>query len=113
MLPTNEQLADIFATSTLMALSRSICVEREVLADLLGNDHDKRIMAERHLLAMLASAPAPAAPAADAPPENCRQRLAAEGKPYPRSSCAACGQFSPKWRECDAALAAHRAKGVV
>lgn len=38
------------------------------------------------------------------PPPNCRQRLAAEGKPYPRSSCAACGQFSPKWRECDAAL---------
>jgi len=55
----------------------------------------------------------PAAPAADAPPENCRQRLAAEGKPYPKSSCAACGQFSPKWRECDAALAAHRSKGVV
>ena len=58
-------------------------------------------------------AAAPAAPAADAPPESCRQRLAAEGKPYPRSSCAACGQFSPKWRECDAAIAAHRAKGVV
>lgn len=56
---------------------------------------------------------APAAPAADAPPENCRQRLAAEGKPYPRSSCAVCGKFSPKWRECDAAIAAHRAKGVV
>ena len=56
---------------------------------------------------------APAAPAADASPENCRQRLASEGKPYPKSSCAACGQFSPKWRECDAALAAHRAKGVV
>ena len=39
-------------------------VPRELLADLLGNDHDKRIMAERHLLAMLANAPA--APAADA-----------------------------------------------
>ena len=33
-------------------------VPRELLADLLGNDHDKRIMAERHLLAMLAT-PAP------------------------------------------------------
>ena len=33
---------------------------RELLADLLGNDHDKRIMAERHLLAMLANAPSPA-----------------------------------------------------
>lgn len=32
-------------------------VPRELLADLLGNDHDKRIMAERHLLAMLAAAP--------------------------------------------------------
>ena len=32
----------------------------ELLADLLGNDHDKRIMAERHLLAMLANAPSPA-----------------------------------------------------
>lgn len=37
-------------------------------------------------------------------PANCRQRLAAEGKPYPRSSCAVCGKFSPRWRECDAAL---------
>lgn len=67
MLPTNEQLADIFATSTLMAMRERINVPRELLADLLGNDHDKRIMAERHLLAMLANAPAaPAAPAADA-----------------------------------------------
>jgi len=40
------------------------------------------------------------------PPVNCRQRMAAEGKPYPRSSCEVCGQFSPKWRECDALLAA-------
>ena len=55
MLPTNEQLADIFATSTLMAMRERINVPREVLADLLGNDHDKRIMAERHLLAMLAA----------------------------------------------------------
>ncbi|WP_163007868.1 hypothetical protein [Pseudomonas viridiflava] len=38
-------------------------------------------------------------------PANCRQRLAAEGKPYPRSSCASCGQFSPKWRECESMLA--------
>ena len=35
-------------------------VPRELLADLLGNDHDKRIMAERHLLAMLANDPSPA-----------------------------------------------------
>lgn len=56
---------------------------------------------------------APAAPAAGAPPENCRQRLATEGKPYPRSSCTVCGKFSPKWRECDAALAANSANGVV
>lgn len=35
-------------------------VQRELLANLLGNDHDKRIMAERHLLAMLANAPSPA-----------------------------------------------------
>ena len=34
-------------------------VPRELLADLLGDDHDKRIMAERHLLAMLANAPLP------------------------------------------------------
>ncbi len=38
-------------------------------------------------------------------PANCRQRLAAEGKPYPKSSCASCGQFSPKWRECESMLA--------
>lgn len=41
-----------------------------------------------------------------APPSNCRQQLAADGKPYPRSSCAVCGQFSPRWKECDALLAA-------
>lgn len=44
--------------------------------------------------------------AKDFPSADCRQRLAAEGKPFPKSSCRACGQFSPKWRECDAALAA-------
>lgn len=38
-------------------------------------------------------------------PASCRQRLAAEGKPYPRSSCSVCGKFSPKWKECDAILA--------
>ncbi|WP_225982980.1 MULTISPECIES: MazG-like family protein [Pseudomonas syringae group] len=37
-------------------------------------------------------------------PVNCRQRLAAEGKPYPRSGCASCGQMSPNWRECDSML---------
>ena len=42
------------------------------------------------------------------PPQNCRQRLKSEGKPYPRSSCEFCGSIlSPNriWRECDAALA--------
>ncbi len=39
-------------------------------------------------------------------PENCRQRLQADGKAYPKSNCAECGQFSPRWKECDAALAA-------
>ena len=43
----------------------TINVSRELLADLLGNDHDKRIMAERHLLAMLANAPSPAGVDAD------------------------------------------------
>ena len=38
-------------------MTNTINVSRELLADLLGNDHDKRIMAERHLLAMLANAP--------------------------------------------------------
>lgn len=37
-------------------------------------------------------------------PANCRQRLAAEGKFYPRSGCAFCGQFSPKSKECDAII---------
>lgn len=44
-------------------------------------------------------------------PENCRQQLMAEGKAFPRSSCAACGRFAPKWRECDAALEANAAPG--
>lgn len=40
------------------------------------------------------------------PPANCRQRLIAEGKPYPKSGCEACGihALSPGVRECDAAL---------
>jgi hypothetical protein len=38
-------------------------------------------------------------------PRTCRQRLMAEGKPYPKSGCWACGDMSPKWRECDQALA--------
>ena len=43
-----------------MTTNTILNVSRELLADLLGNDHDKRIMAERHLLAMLANAPSPA-----------------------------------------------------
>jgi hypothetical protein len=38
-------------------------------------------------------------------PLLCRQRMAAEGLPYPRSSCYSCGQFSPKWSECEARIA--------
>lgn len=38
-------------------------------------------------------------------PSNCRERLRLEGKPYPRSSCQACGKFSPKSSQCDALLA--------
>lgn len=38
------------------------------------------------------------------PPENCRQRLMSEGKPYARSSCFVCGKYAPKWEECDALL---------
>ena len=44
------------------------------------------------------------------PPDNCRQLLAATGKPYPKSSCVSCGQFSPKWKECDAAIDAAMGK---
>lgn len=40
----------------------------------------------------------------EVPRATCRQRLAAEGKPYPRSSCAICGPFSPEWKKCDAAI---------
>jgi len=39
-------------------------------------------------------------------PLLCRQRMAASGLPHPRSSCYACGPLSPKWRECDARVAA-------
>lgn len=49
------------------------------------------------------------APVAVVLPEPfCRQKLSAEGKPYPRSNCAVCGPFSPKWRECDAMIEAAR-----
>jgi hypothetical protein len=48
-----------------------------------------------------------------APPSTCRERLRAEGKMYPRSSCEACGKWAPKWKECSAALkdSAPRAEG--
>lgn len=46
------------------------------------------------------------------PPENCRERLRAEGKPYPRSSCQACGKFAPKWKECEPIMAAIAAKAA-
>jgi len=39
------------------------------------------------------------------PPANCRQRLQRNGMPYPKSGCDACGNMSPKWQQCDAALA--------
>jgi hypothetical protein len=39
-------------------------------------------------------------------PPNCRQRLLRDGKPYPKSSCEACGSLSPMWRQCNAALVA-------
>lgn len=45
-------------------------------------------------------------------PINCRQRLMLEGKPIKRSHCDACGPMSPKWRECDAALAAQQQGSV-
>ncbi|WP_268797557.1 hypothetical protein [Pseudomonas huanghezhanensis] len=47
------------------------------------------------------------------PPDNCRQQLAADGKAYPKSNCAVCGQFSPRWKECDALLAAGPAQHPV
>lgn len=56
----------------------------------------------QHLRARQSDQPAPVAVVLPEP--FCRQRLAAEGKPYPRSSCGVCGPFSPKWRECDALI---------
>lgn len=46
-------------------------------------------------------------------PKNCRQYLIAEGKAYPKSSCAACGKFSPRWKECDIRLSQHLANSVL
>ena len=110
MLPTNEQLAGLFATSTLMAMRERINVPREVLADLLGNDHDKRIVAERHLLAMLADAPAPAAGAGLVEALDYQvlfDAIAAATSVY------ANGAVNISVQAFRDALAAHRAKGVV
>lgn len=38
------------------------------------------------------------------PPSNCRERKRMQGAGHPRSSCDACGSFSPKQAECAAAL---------
>ena len=43
----------------------------------------------------------------DALPANCRQRLMATGQPYPKSSCEACGTFSPRWEKCNEACKEH------
>lgn len=45
------------------------------------------------------------------PPADCRARLRKEGKPYPRSSCAACGGAGgviPRGGECQRALEQER-----
>lgn len=46
------------------------------------------------------------------PPANCRQRLQREGKPYPKTSCEACGPMSPLWLKCDADLEVEAARPV-
>lgn len=46
------------------------------------------------------------------PPTNCRQRLQAEGKAYPKSTCQSCGNLSPNWKQCDIALAAENKENV-
>jgi len=46
------------------------------------------------------------------PSPNCRQRLQAEGKAYPKSTCQSCGNLSPNWKQCDAALAAENKENV-
>lgn len=38
-------------------------------------------------------------------PLDCRQRLQATGRPYPRSSCQVCGPFSPNASSCDRVIA--------
>lgn len=37
---------------------------------------------------------------ADTRPENCRERLRAEGKPYPRSRCFGCGMTERNPKNC-------------
>ena len=111
MLPTNESLANIFATSTLMAMRERINVPREVLADLLGNDHDKRIMAERHVLAMLTDAPA--APAADAWMVEALDYQVLFDAIAAATSVYANGAVNISVQAFRDALAAHRANGVV
>ena len=89
-------------------------VPRELLADLLGNDHDKRIMAERHLLAMLANAPAaPAAPAADAELVDALGYQVLFDAIAAATSVYANGAVNISVQVFRDALAANRAKGVV
>ena len=77
-------------------------------------DHVEPLMAvAQHQRIVSALSAQQSAPELVGVPVECRQRLAKEGKPYPKSSCAACGQFSPKWKECDALLASHAEGGKV
>lgn len=72
------------------------------------SDIDYSDVVRGNLQKLKAEQPAPVAVVM--PPAQCRQRIAAEGKPYPRSSCAVCGQCSPKSRECDAMIEASSGK---
>ena len=86
-------------------------VPRELLADLLGNDHDKRIMAERHSLAMLAAAPS--APAADAGLVEALDYQVLFDAIAAATSVYANGAVNISVQAFRESLAAHSAEGVV
>ena len=69
-----------------------------------GEEYTKQQVNYRWFIWRLARGTRLPLPDTDMPPPGCRQRLMAEGKPYPRSNCSMCGVFSPKTIQCDQAL---------
>lgn len=92
--------------STLLAALREALPVVEKLQELIAKHHPGFELRQTAIVRAALEGGAQIGQGEPVAPVNCRQRLKSEGKAYPKSNCASCGEFSPKWKECDAMLAA-------